>query len=114
MAHQIQTIIYPVHDLASARALYSALLGVAPTVDTPYYVGFRVGDQDIGLDPGGHQKGMTGPVCYCHVEDLAASVRLLLDAGAALIQDARDVGGGKQIATMRDADGNTIGLLQLP
>jgi len=54
------TVIYPVKDLAQAKKLYSTLLGVAPSNDEVYYVGFRVGNQDIGLDPHGHSKGMTG------------------------------------------------------
>jgi catechol 2,3-dioxygenase-like lactoylglutathione lyase family enzyme len=61
MAPVISTVIYPVKDLAKARTLYAALLGVAPAQDEPYYVGFRVGDQDVGLDPNGHRKGMTAP-----------------------------------------------------
>ena len=46
----IQTIIYPVKDITQAKALFSTLLGVGPYMDEAYYVGFRVGDQDIGLD----------------------------------------------------------------
>jgi catechol 2,3-dioxygenase-like lactoylglutathione lyase family enzyme len=51
MTSGIRTVIYPVKDLARAKTLYGKLLGVAPSMDEPYYVGFRVGDQDIGLDP---------------------------------------------------------------
>jgi len=45
------TIIYPVEDLNRAKALFSKLLGVKPYVDESYYVGFKVGYQDIGLYP---------------------------------------------------------------
>ena len=51
MTSAIRTIIYPVKDLARAKTLYGNLPGVAPSMDEAYYVGFRVGDQDIGLDP---------------------------------------------------------------
>ena len=57
MTEGIKTIIYPVRDLALAKALYGALLGVEPYIDAAYYVGFRVEGQDIGLDPYGHNKG---------------------------------------------------------
>jgi hypothetical protein len=57
----IKTFIYPVTDLARAKALYSKLLGVEPYMDEAYYVGFSVAGQDIGLDPHGHSQGMTGP-----------------------------------------------------
>ena len=30
-------------------------------MDQPYYVGYNVAGQDIGLDPNGHRQGMTGP-----------------------------------------------------
>jgi hypothetical protein len=61
MTETLKTIIYPVKDLATAKPLYSALLGVEPIMDEPYYVGFSVEGQDIGLDPNGHSQGMTGP-----------------------------------------------------
>lgn len=45
----VKTIIYSVKDLARAKALYRELLGVEPYGDQPYYVGFKVGGQDISL-----------------------------------------------------------------
>ena len=114
MSTGIKTIIFPVKDLARAKALYGQLLGVAPYMDQVYYVGFRLGDQEIGLDPHGHDKGMTGPVGYAHVADIEASVARLLEAGAVVQQAIGDVGGGKLIAAVKDADGNVVGLLQMP
>jgi predicted enzyme related to lactoylglutathione lyase len=38
----------------------------------------------------------------------------ILDAGAKMQQEINDVGGGKLIASLRDADGNVIGLIQSP
>jgi len=114
MTSGMKTVIYPVKDLAQAKTLYGKLLGVAPAMDETYYVGFRVGGQDVGLDPHGHSQGMTGPVGYWHVADIEASLKLLLDAGAAAQQAIKDVGGGKLIASVKDADGNIIGLIQSP
>jgi predicted enzyme related to lactoylglutathione lyase len=112
MSKGIKTIIYPVKDLAKAKTLFSRLLGVEPYADQPYYVGFRVDGNEIGLDPSGHSQGMTGPVPYCHVADVRGSLAALLDAGAETVQEPRDVGGGMLIATLKDADGNVIGLRQ--
>ncbi|MBL1084519.1 glyoxalase [Streptomyces actinomycinicus] len=112
MTTGVQTIIYPVKDLAKAKPLFSALLGVEPYADQPYYVGFKAAGQDVGLDPNGHAKGMTGPVPYWHVTDLRARLAALLEAGAELLQDAQDVGGGRLIASVKDPDGNLVGLLQ--
>jgi predicted enzyme related to lactoylglutathione lyase len=112
MIQGIQTVIFPVRDLAKAKTLYAALLGAKPTMDAPYYVGFDVDGQHVGLDPNGHGAGMTGPVGYWHVDDIRTSLNTLLDAGGVVHQEIRDVGGGRLVATMKDADGNVIGLLQ--
>ncbi|MEV2214128.1 glyoxalase [Streptomyces sp. NPDC050997] len=114
MTAGLKTIIYPVKDLARTKPLFAALLGVEPYADESYYVGFRDAGQDVGLDPNGHARGMTGPVPYWHVTDLRESLAALLAAGAELLQDAQDVGGGKLIASVKDADGNIIGLTQDP
>jgi predicted enzyme related to lactoylglutathione lyase len=112
MTSGLKTIIYPVKDLAAAKALYAKLLGVEPAMDAPYYVGFRVGDQDVGLDPNGHGQGMTGPVAYWNVDAIQESLTGLLDAGAETLQPVKDVGGGKLVAFVKDPDGNLIGLIQ--
>jgi predicted enzyme related to lactoylglutathione lyase len=112
MDQGIRLFVFPVKDIARAKTLYNRLLGTEPYVDAAYYVGFRVGDQEIGLDPNGHNKGMTGPVGYWQVNDIKKSLQLLLDAGAQLQQAVKDVGGGKLTAWVKDADGNIIGLMQ--
>jgi predicted enzyme related to lactoylglutathione lyase len=111
MNQGVRTIIYPVKDIARAKTLFRKLLGVEPYADHTYYVGFRVGDQEIGLDPNGHKAGMTA---YYSVDDIKQSLQALLDAGALIQQEIKDVGGGKLIAIVRDADGNIIGIIQSP
>ena len=111
MNQGIKTIIYPIKDLAHAKALFSKLLGIEPYADGPYYIGFRVGDQEIGLDPNGHKQGMTG---YYHVDDIKKSLQSLLDGGAQVMQEVKDVGGGRLTASVKDADDNIIGLIQEP
>ena len=112
MPQGISLRVYPVKDAARATKLYTQLLGVAPYVEAPYYVGFRVGDQEIGLDPNGHKSGQTGPLAYTQVGDIRKSLKDLVGAGAQVHQDVREVGGGKLTATVKDADGNVIGLMQ--
>jgi predicted enzyme related to lactoylglutathione lyase len=114
MTSGMRTVIYPVKDLAQAKTLYGKLLGVEPYADEAYYVGFRVGDQELGLDPNGHSQGMTGPIGYWEVDDIKESLELLLDAGAEVQQEIKDVGGGKLIASVKDADANITGLAQSP
>ncbi len=107
----IKTVIYPVKDIGKAKAMFSKLLGIAPYADAAYYVGFKVGDQDIGLDPNGHKHGMTA---YYEVSDIKQSLQSLVDDGAQVVQAIKDVGAGKLIAAAKDADGNIIGLTQSP
>ena len=114
MNQGVKTIIYPVKDIAQSKAFFSALLGVEPHGENPYYVGFKVGDQEIGLNPNGHSQGMAGPLCYYHVDNIKKSLQSLLDAGATTLQEVKDVGGGKLIASVKDKDGNDIGLIQEP
>jgi len=114
MTSGVRTIIYPVKDIAAAKQLYGTLVGETPYADEAYYVGFKVDGQDVGLDPNGHSRGMTGPVGYWHVDDINETLETLLAAGAETQEPIRDVGGGRLIATLRDADGNPIGLLQDP
>jgi hypothetical protein len=64
------------------------------------------------IDPNGRPKGLSGPVGYWHVDDLAATVEALVAAGGTAHQAVTDVGGGKLVATVTDADGNEIGLIQ--
>jgi predicted enzyme related to lactoylglutathione lyase len=109
-----QLIVYPTKHLEATRGLLRELLGVAPYVDGPYYVGFRVGEQEIGLDPNGHAKGQTGPIGYADVDDIQARKNALVAAGATVRQDVNDVGGGLLICWLEDADGNIIGLRQAP
>jgi predicted enzyme related to lactoylglutathione lyase len=54
------------------------------------------------------------PVGSWHVDDIIESLELLLEAGAEEQQAIRDVGGGKLIVSVEDADGNVIGLIQSP
>ena len=83
-------------------------------MDEAYYVGYRIGNQAIGLDPNGPNQGMTGPVGYYQVSFIMNSLQALLDDGAQKFQEIRDVGGGKLIAIVKDLSGNLIGLIQMP
>jgi predicted enzyme related to lactoylglutathione lyase len=108
----IKTVLHPVSDLAAAKAVYTALLGIAPQADSSYYVGYDTEGQQIGLVPGGGQQGMTSPVAYWHVTDIEAKLAEVTAAGAKLKDAPRDVGGGRLVATFTDPDGNVLGLIQ--
>ena len=110
----IKTVLHPVSDLAKAKPVYAALLGIQPQADSSYYVGFDAAGQHIGLVPGGGPQGMTSPVAYWHVPDIEAKLAEVTAAGATVKDPVRDVGNGRLVASVTDPDGNVLGLLQDP
>jgi predicted enzyme related to lactoylglutathione lyase len=108
----VKTILHPVTDLAKAKAVYTALLGMEPQADSPYYVGFEAEGQQIGLVPNAEQQRMTSPVAYWHVADINAKLAEVTAAGGTLKESPRDVGSGRLVATFTDTDGNELGLIQ--
>jgi predicted enzyme related to lactoylglutathione lyase len=52
-------------------------------------------------------------VCYWHVDDIEQTRQGLLDAGAEAQQEIKDVGSGKLVASVKDADENVVGLIKL-
>ncbi len=103
------TVLLPATDLAASRELYQALLGAEPTADTPYYVGFDVDGQQIGLVP-----GATVVRPHLHVPDMEAAVRRITAAGGSVVDEPHEVGGGRLVAAVRDTAGAEIGLIADP
>ncbi|HEY5092289.1 MAG TPA: VOC family protein [Acidimicrobiales bacterium] len=114
MSVHCNTVLYPVKDVEQAKAFFAALFGVAPHADSPYYVGFSVDGNEIGLIPNGHDQGMSGPEPYYDVENIAAVLEALEALGAVVVQRPTDVAAGLLVAKIKDIDGNLIGLKQLP
>ncbi len=107
MAYPIKLIVFPVKDLDKAKTFYGTFLGVEPYVDGAYYVGYKVGDQEVGLDPNGQNV-----VSYIDVEDIQSSLKELVAAGATVHMEVKNVGGGLLVAQVKDTDGNILGLRQ--
>jgi predicted enzyme related to lactoylglutathione lyase len=114
MSKGLKALVFPTSDLAKSKELLSHILGVAPVFDEPFYVGFQVNGLDIGLDPNGAGRGMTGATPMFEVDDIRATVAAMTAAGCAIVEDVESVGGGHFIATLSDPDGNMIGLGQTP
>ena len=60
----IKTVLHPVSDLATAKAVYAALLGVPPQTGESYYVGFEAAGQHLGLVPGAGTQGRAPPAAH--------------------------------------------------
>jgi predicted enzyme related to lactoylglutathione lyase len=108
LAQNIKLIVYPVKDIEKAKAFYGKFLDAEPYVASPYYVGYRVGNLEVGLDP----NSKVGPIAYTDVKDIKSSLQAMVMVGAEVVQDVKDVGGGLLIAQVKDVDGNVVGLRQ--
>lgn len=108
MAHDIKLIVYPVKDLEKAKLFYGELLEVEPYADSPYYVGYKVGNVEVGLDP----NSTVGPIAYNDTDNITDMLEAMKAVGAEVIQEPKDVGGGLLIAQVKDSDGNVIGFRQ--
>lgn len=109
----VSLILYPASDLPGATKFFGTLLGIEPYAESGYYVGFRVGDMEIGLVPKAMQP-VEGALAFVTVSDINAALATLLAAGAEKVQDPRDVANGLLVATVKDPSGNPIGLRQFP
>lgn len=101
-------IVYSVKDLAAAKKIFGAFLGTGPYVDGAYYVGYRVGELEIGLDPNAQAQGFAAPIAYVDTADIQNSLKTLVEAGAEVVQDVMKVAPGLLVARLKDADGNFL------
>jgi predicted enzyme related to lactoylglutathione lyase len=110
MAKSVDLIVYPVKDTDTAKRIFTHFLGVEPYVDSPHYIGYRIGSKEVGLDP----NGKVGPIGYVEVDDIQGELGALKEVGAEVVQEPRDVGGGLLVAQVKDTDGNVLGMRQRP
>ena len=106
----VTLITYPVTDMAKAKRFFRELIGADPYADSPYYVGYKSGNVEIGLVPNKEQ----GALAFWTVGDIAASVKALEAAGGTLVQAPTDVANGLLVATLKSPDGTIVGLRQFP
>ncbi len=109
----LRTAIYPVKDLATAKAWYTQVVGHAPYFDQPFYVGFEVGGFELGLVPDG-TSGTSGSQPLWGVEDARAAMNRLLELGAKVLEPVQDVGEGIKVAAVEDPFGNRLGIIENP
>ena len=106
MTTAIRSQVIPVSDIATAKAVYTALFG-DPHTDTLYYVGYNVGGFEVALAPG---DASGGPVAYVDVDDLEGMRESLLAAGATERDAPKQVAPEARVCVLLDKDGNAIGL----
>ncbi|MFN8613933.1 MAG: VOC family protein [Vulcanimicrobiota bacterium] len=105
----LRSAIYPVKDLAAAKAWYEQLLGFPPYFDEPFYVGFEVGGYELGLLPDGSRTDT-----LWGVENIQQAWEAMLEKGARPLDEPKDVGGGIWVASLLDPQGNALGIIENP
>lgn len=108
----LRTVIYPAPDLAASKAWYTAVLGIEPYFDQPFYVGYQVGGYELALDPAADSA--LGAITYWGVADLDAARSALLAAGATARDEVQDVGDGIRVATVLEPAGAVLGMIENP
>lgn len=108
----IRTVIYPAPDLAAAKAWWTAILGIEPYFDEPFFVGFSPGGYELGLDPNGDPSA--GAVTYWGVPDADVAHAHLLASGAMPRDPVTEVGDGIRLGTVTDPVGNIVGVIENP
>jgi predicted enzyme related to lactoylglutathione lyase len=109
----VNLIIYPAADLVTAKRFFRELTGTDPYADSPQYVGYKSGDMEIGIVPN-VDKREPYALAYWTVSDIAARVEALVAAGGTVVQEITDVGYGLLVASVKDPNGATVGLRQMP
>lgn len=123
----LTNVNYIADDVAGAAQWYARVLGVEPyfvrpETGPPGYVEFRVGDAQDELAimdrryAGPLRSGDRGAgvLVYWHVEDVAAVLRALVEAGATEYEPVVDRGSGFSTASVVDPFGNLLGLMHSP
>jgi predicted enzyme related to lactoylglutathione lyase len=109
----VSLIVYSAEDMGKAKEFFRELNGGDPYADSPYYIGYKCGDMEIGLVPNTDNRAPTA-LAYWTVDDIAASVKALVAAGGTVVQDVTDVAQGLLVASVKEPNGNIIGLRQFP
>jgi predicted enzyme related to lactoylglutathione lyase len=112
----LRTVAYKVEDLTKAKDWYTKAFAQEPYFDEPFYVGFRIGGYELGLQPIAGEDNIIGNsvVTYWGVDDIESALQQMLDLGASKNEEPLDVGGGVVVASIADPWGNIIGLIYNP
>jgi catechol 2,3-dioxygenase-like lactoylglutathione lyase family enzyme len=124
----LTTVAYYTPDMGATKRWYTELLGLAPYLDTPDYMEFRIGDylhelgfvnskhagSELAKTPAPSTVGPAGAVVFWHVDDVPAALARLVSMGAQEHDAPHDRGEGFITASVIDPWGNILGLMYNP
>src|SRR5687767_6508702 len=118
----LATVNFYAADLKAAKKWYSELLDIEPYFqrpdsENPAYIEFRIGDyqHEFGIidrkyaPPMPSQPG--GEIAYWHVDDINATLEMLIAAGATPYGPVTEYGVGFVTASVIDPFGNILGIM---
>lgn len=108
----LRSLIYPAPDLETSKAWWTKVLGKEPYFDDGGYVGFDLGGYELGLNS--HSQTLKGPITYIGVNDVTAAVSELVAAGARVLMEPMDVGGGIILADIYSPQNEVFGVIFNP
>lgn len=109
----LRTQIYHAPDLEAAKAFYTALTGLQPYFEEPYYIGFDINGFELGLDP--DVENVTcgnNQISYWKVNDIQHALNHTIAVGASVDQPVKAVGEELWVAVVVHPWQNRIGLIQ--
>jgi lactoylglutathione lyase len=111
----LRTAIYQVPDINAAKNWYTDVFETEPYFDEPFYVGFDIGGFELGLQPDETRtEKIESVVAYWGVENVQQEFDRFIAAGATVVEEPQEVGGGIVVAKVKDPWGNIIGLIYNP
>ena len=110
----LKSVIYPSSNLDADKKFWEEVTGVKPYFDQPYYVGFTIDGDELGLDPNAAKEGLIFPIAYWNVKDTKEAAKRLIASGATTFTPIKDVGEGMMMGTFKDPNGNIFGIIDNP
>ena len=111
----LRTAIYQVPDINAAKNWYTDVFETEPHFDEPFYVGFDIGGFELGLQPDEPRtEKIESVVAYWGVENVQQEFDRFIAAGATVVEEPQEVGGGIVVSKVKDPWGNIIGLIYNP
>lgn len=108
----LRTLIYPTADIDASKKWWADFLGYPPYFDQPFYVGFQIGEDELGLNPGAEVS--LGAVTYIGVDSVEEGLARAEAQGSTVVSGIEDVGEGIKIVHLVSPMGDRFGLIFNP
>ena len=110
----LETVILFTDRMEELAAFYAEGLGIGPFQSQPRHLGCQLGPLYFGFDQveGGTGANRSGVTLWFTVDDLDGVYERLLHLGARSVEPPNAKPWGATLASVRDPDGNVLGLSQ--